>query len=148
MYCFRAWSMRRCQPSPSALKCSITSGDKRIDVFTFVGERCLPRWPMVRCRFAGRTSDIGRIRFTSASVSSRTSPSLSVSRIFIAAYLPWAGLPQADVSNPVLDWRKAHHMHALANLPQSDKPALWLLETVVFREDCTLPVKVLYRSEG
>lgn len=28
-----------CQPSPSALKCSITSWDRRINVFTFVGER-------------------------------------------------------------------------------------------------------------
>ena len=78
---FSAASMRVCQPAPVALKAASTSGLYRTVTATFVGAFCGPREPMpsVFCNSSGSTSVAGLNLRISAALSSRTSPSASIS---------------------------------------------------------------------
>ena len=111
---FSAASMRVCQPAPVALKVSTTSGDSRMVVDTLVAAFCGPRelTPSVFCNSNGSTSVAGLNLRISAALSSRTSPSASISgaRGFIVSYLSGVGLAKADDTNATSHGGKAQHM--------------------------------------
>lgn len=113
---FSAVSMRVCQPAPVALKAAMTSGDSRMVVDTLVGVFCGPRelMPSVFCNSSGNTSAAGLNLRISAVVSSRTSPSASISgaRGFIVSYLSGVGLAKADDTDATSHWGKAQHVQS------------------------------------
>ena len=113
---FSAASMRVCQPAPVALKAATTSGDNRMVVDTLVGAFCGPRGliPSVFCNCSGSTSVAGLNLRISAALSSRTSPSASISgaRGFIVSNLSGVGLAKADDTNAASHGGKAQHRRA------------------------------------
>lgn len=111
---FNAASMRVCHPAPVALNAANTSGLYRTVTAILVGAFCGPREliPSVFCNSSGSTLVAGLNAHISAALSSRTSPSASISgaRGFIVSYLSGVGLAKADDTNAIGHWGKAQHM--------------------------------------
>src|SRR6218665_888515 len=132
----RAW--QRTRPCPHR-------NDEAQVVARFVGAFCGPRarMPRVFCSAGGKTRWAGLKRRRSAAVSSRTSPSSSISGacLVMALYLPTVGFAKADDTNAASHWGKEQHMQALVQKTHRYEACFRVVLARVLPNDCGVKVE-------
>lgn len=162
--------MLRCQPSPRARKCAMTSWSRRSEICSFVGAFCGPRRRRNASTASGMTSIAGRPRAHISSVISNASGSRAIparistssssdivancrrarwcacrhnlSCIFdIPSHVFLLCPPKADNPEPFIAARENQNMQAHTDVPDGGFTKLAIVLAIIDKGDCRVPVE-------